>query len=69
MLSIHWYRRSYYSVVKMLGVDVTYDVNFQYGGCHCIETCYINGDAYVKIKRWRSKGMQEKELIMVFCCG
>ena len=27
------------------------------------------GDSYVKIKRWRSKGMQEKESIMVVRCG
>ena len=52
MLSIHWlYRRSRNYVVKILGwhhCDVTYDVNFQYGGRQRIGTWFINGDSYVK---------------------
>ena len=31
-------------------------------------TSLLNGDSFVKIKRWRPKGMQEKESVMVVWC-
>ena len=69
MLSIHWlYRRSHNSVIKTFGVDITYDVNLKYGGRQRIGTWLNNGDSYVIIKCWKSKGMQEKGSIMVVGC-
>ena len=49
--------------------DVTYNVSFQYGGHQRKATWFVHGDSYVKIKCWRSKGVQEKESIMVARCG
>ena len=74
ILSIHWlYWMSHNSVVKMLGIDVIATshttVNFQYGGRQRIETSLVNGDSYVKIKRWRSRDIEEKESIRVVWCG
>ena len=60
------------SVVKTLGVDfitMSHDINFQYGGHQHIRMLLVNGDFYVKIKCYRSKGMQEKDSIMVVWCG
>ena len=61
-------RRSCNSVVKALRVDVTHEVNFQHGIRQHIGTWLVNEDSYVKIKCWRSKGMQEKESIMAVWC-
>ena len=40
-------------------------IRHQHGGCQRIGTSLVNGDSCVKIKRWRSKGMQEKESVIV----
>ena len=64
VLSIHWlYRRSDNPVVKMLGVDISASAT-----SHATSTFnmadvtykkwYVNGNSYVKIKRWRSKRVQ-----------
>ena len=62
------YSRSRNSVVKTLGVDVIYDINFQYDGCQRVGMWLVYGDSYVTFKHSGSKGMQEKESIMVVWC-
>ena len=47
----------------------SYNINFQYCGHQRLGTRLVNGDSYVKIKCWKSKGIQEKESIMVVWCG
>ena len=46
-------------------------MNCHYGGRQrtCIGTRLVNCDPYVKIKRWLSKGMQEKESITAVWFG
>ena len=41
--------------------DITYNVNFQYGGRQHIGRLVINGDSCIKINYWRSNGMQKEE--------
>ena len=48
---------------------VTCDVNFQYGGRQRKAKSLVSGDSCIKIKHWRSKGIQEKVSIMVVRCG
>ena len=50
-------------LLKTLGADLTYDVNFQYGGGQCKEMRHINGKPYIKIKCWRSNSLQDGCLV------
>ena len=51
---------------ELTSLRITYDVSFQYGRRQHVGMRLVNGDSFVKFKRWRSKGMQEKELSWLF---